>query len=77
MSERLSDEFFTFVPERLSSFWIERIPAHTFVYRVDGHVIGNDLANVTALAISATDLTSGSDDRGPRRGCGSSGMVFN
>src|SRR6266404_1606120 len=70
MLKRLSDEFFTFVPERLSSFWIERIPAHTFAYRVDGLVIGNDLANVTVLAISAADLTSGSDDRGPHRGCG-------
>ncbi len=50
MLKRLSDEFFTFVPERLSSFWIERIPARTFAYRVDGQLIGNDLANVTVLA---------------------------
>src|SRR6185436_20139398 len=70
MLKRLSDEFFTLVPERLGSFWIERIPAYTFAYRIDDHVIGNDLANVTVLAISAADLTSGSDDCGPHRGCG-------
>jgi len=44
--------------------------AHTFAYRVDGQVIGNDLANVTVLAISAADLTSGARTAAPHRGCG-------
>src|SRR5262249_58889024 len=70
MLKRLSHEFFTFFPKRLSTLWIERVPAHSFVYRVDSHMIGNGLANVTVLAISTADLTGGSNKRRPNPGRG-------
>src|SRR5580704_10228853 len=56
--KRLSDELFTFLPERLSVFWIERISAHSLAYGADGHVVRHDMGNVAVLAISAADLVS-------------------
>src|SRR5580704_9167492 len=67
----LSDEFFTFLPKRLSGIWIERVSAHSFTYGADGDVVRNDMADMAVLAISTSDLVGGSNDRGPYRGCGS------
>ena len=59
MLKRLSDQFFTFRPERLSGIWIEGIPTDAFAYGADAHMIRNDLADVAVLAISAAELFSG------------------
>src|SRR5215831_15031178 len=67
----LSNEFFTFLPECFSVFWIERVSAHAFANGSDGHGIRNDVANVAVLAISAADFVSGSNRTGPHRSCGS------
>src|SRR5882762_4783119 len=69
--KRLSDEFFTLLPERLSIVWIERISAHSFADGADRHVVGNDPPDVAVLAVSAANLVSGSHDTGPHRSCGS------
>lgn len=61
MLKRLSDQFFTFRPERLSGIWIEGIPTDAFAYGADAHMIRNDLADVVVLAISAAELFSGND----------------
>src|ERR1700738_2666799 len=69
--KRLSDQFLTFLPERLGILWIQRITAHSFADGADGHVVRNDIADVAILAITAADLVSGGNYAGPHRSCGS------
>src|SRR5262249_4960817 len=53
------------------SIRIERIRAHAFAYRIDLHVIRNDLADVTVLAVPAAYLVSRRDHCRPYRRSGS------
>src|ERR1700758_5108947 len=69
--ERLSDQFFTLLPERLSVFRIECIPAYSFADAADRHVVRHDFANAAVLAIATTDFVSWSHHGGPHRSCGS------
>src|SRR4029077_1614822 len=71
--ERLSHQFFTFLPERLRIVRIEGVPAHTFADGRDGHVVGHDTTDVAILAILRTDLLSRSNRSCPHRGRGSLG----
>src|ERR1700747_3443726 len=70
-SERLSDQFFTLLPERLSVFRIKCIPAYSFADAADRHVLRHDFANAAVLAISTADLVSRSHHSRPHRSCGS------
>src|SRR6266849_746487 len=69
-SKRLSNEFFAFLPKRLSIFRIERISAHSFADGADRHVVGNNPPDVAVLAIPAANLVGGSHDTGPHGSCG-------
>src|SRR5258708_4514628 len=69
--KRLSDEFFAFLPKRLSIFRIERISAHSFADGADRHVVGNNPPDVAILAIPAANLVSGCHDTGPHGSRGS------
>src|SRR5262249_46473943 len=70
-AKRLSHQFFALLPERLRGRRIERISAHSFAHRADGHVVRHDINDVAVLAISASDFVRGSNDSGPYRSCGS------
>src|SRR5579864_4528234 len=67
----LSDQFFTLLPERLSVFRIECIPAYSFADAADRHVVRHHFANVAVLAIATADFVSWSHHGGPHRSCGS------
>jgi hypothetical protein len=54
--ERLSDQLFTFLPERLGIARIERILPYSFADSTDGHVVRNNVADVAVLAVTAADL---------------------
>src|SRR5437879_307616 len=69
--KRLSDEFLTLSPERLSIVCIERISAYAFADGADGHVIRHDMADVAILAILAAHFVSPCNHSGPHRCCGS------
>src|SRR5271170_1299605 len=57
--EGLSDHLFTFLPECLGVLWIERVAAYSFGGDAEGHVVGNDLADVAVLAVAGSDLVRG------------------
>jgi hypothetical protein len=63
--ERFSGHFFSFLPECLGVFRVERITAHTFADRGDSHIIWNYFAYVAVLAILSADLVSRCNHRGP------------
>src|SRR5690242_3423875 len=65
--ERLSDQFFTLLPERLSIVWIKRIRAYTFADDGDGRGIRHDSAHVAIFAVLPPDLIGRSNDSGPHR----------
>src|ERR1700740_765111 len=69
--KRLSDQFFTLLPERLSVFRIECIAAYSFADAADRHVVRHHFANVAVLAIATADFVSWSHHGGPHRSCGS------
>ena len=69
--KRLSHEFLTPFPERVSIVCIERISAYPFADGGDARVLRHRLANVAVLAISPTDFVSGSHHAGPYRSSGS------
>jgi hypothetical protein len=63
--KRLSDQFFTFLPECLGHFRIERISTHSFADAGDGLAIWDDFSDMAVLTILATDFASRSDNTGP------------
>src|ERR1700733_5635981 len=67
--KRLSNQFFTFLPERLGSVWIQRISANSFANGADIHIFPRDFADVAILAITAADLVSRSNYGCPNRSC--------
>jgi hypothetical protein len=67
--KRLSHHFFTFFPERLSSIWIDCVPAYPVAYG-DGQIVSNDRANMAVFTILAADLTTWCDHTSPHRSRG-------
>src|SRR4029077_6951288 len=66
--KRFSNHFFTFLPERLSSFKIERVAADAFTYAANRHVARHGSRDGAVLAIVPADLIGRSNDTGPH-GC--------
>src|SRR5690349_15655349 len=66
-----SNQFFTLSPECLGGLGIECVGTNTFGIGCQQLVLGNDLADVTVLAISSADLFSGRDKASPDRSGGS------
>src|SRR4029077_4958700 len=64
-SPRRAHHLLAFIPERLRVIGIQRVSAHALADDADGHVVGNDAADVTVLAVASTDFVSRSDDGGP------------
>src|SRR5258708_6989415 len=71
--ERLSDQFFAFLPECFSTVRVECIFAYSFAYSCDWSVFRHDRAHVAILAILAADLLRRSDNRRPYGSRGSLG----
>jgi hypothetical protein len=63
--EFLSNEFLAFSPEGFSGHGIKRVCANTSAVGGNHVAVGNDLANVAILAVSATDLIGRGHDCGP------------
>ena len=69
--ERLSNEFFTSLPQRLGVVCIKSVCTYAFADGSDGHVIRHELADMAVLAISPTDFVSWGDHSSPHRCCSS------
>src|SRR5207244_12795130 len=65
----LSNQFFALLPKRFGIAGVERISAYALVHAADRQVIGRELSDEAVLAVAAADLLSGSNNRGPHRGC--------
>src|SRR6476620_11060055 len=66
-----SNQFFTLSPECLGGLGIECVGANAFAIGCQQLVLGDDLADVTVLAISSADLFRGRDKASPDRSGGS------
>src|SRR4029077_9918578 len=71
--ERLSDQFFAFLPECFSTVRVECISAYPFADGCDRRVVGHDTAHVAILAILPADLLRRCDHSRPHGSRGSLG----
>src|ERR1700740_3505630 len=67
-SKGLADQLLALLPKRFRVARIQRVAAHSFADRADGHIVRNDLPDVAILAVASSDLLRRSQDRGPDGG---------